>query len=745
MADIEQLQRSLIQADGAGDAAAATVFANEIRRMQGAQTPAPVAAQSEKPWYNNIPGLGDAESAIKQFPRQVGLTARYGMEGLGNAASLVSEPWRIAMNAGAKVAGLPEVPSAGELASNVANRFGLPAPKESSVMDNSGSGERVVGDIARTMAGSAATMGMAGAVAPFTQGVPSAVLKAFSANPGMQLTSAAGSAAAGGAARESGVNPLGQFLASMAGGIAAPAAVSLASPYAKQLATALTPSGKSPELIDREITMTLGKSGVDWSKVNEAVKQSVREDVRKALDVGDALDPAALRRLIDIKSVGGTPTRGMVTLDPVQVTREQNLAKTGANSTDPTLMKLPALQGQNNTATINALNSKGNTNADMYGAGQSNIDRIALADALREAKTGMAYGRADSMPGAETPLNRSSLINNIDAALARENKNAFLPPEIRAMLNNISRGEMQIEGVAHPVPFDAKSIDTLMTTIATAQRSTADGNVKRALGLVRDAIDKTPIQPVKNEFGGNQLVTQEGANFLKGQDAQAGDLIDALRAAKNSHRERMAWQESSAPVSAAIDGAQPDNFIKKFVINGTVADAEALARNGNPEANKAAILTHLKQSALNGASDELGKFGGSAYTKALNGIGDRKLAVFGFSPQEIADLKQIGRARSYMTHQPDGSAVNNSNSGAMVIGKMLDSIAGGAKWLPFGKEYIQSTINGLQQNAAKNVGPALVAPGGASMPFMPSTVPASIYAGLLSSTAIPPRKDDRSR
>jgi hypothetical protein len=222
------------------------------------------------------------------------------------------------------------------------------------------------------------------------------------------------------------------------------------------------------------------------------------------------------------------------------------------------------------------------------------------------------------------------------------------------------------------VPFDVNALDNLMTTIATASRSTNDGNVKAALKLVRDAIDKTEIKPIKADLGGG-LVTAETGAALRAADAQPKELLDALNKARAAHRERMAWQESSKPVEATVNGMQPDQFVRKFVLSGDVADAAAVARSGDPAATKTAILTYLKDKALGGQSDELGTFGAKTYNQTLKNIGDDKLKLF-FSPDEIVELKRLGRAASYMTTQPKGSAVNNSNSGALMLGVGIDAI-----------------------------------------------------------------------
>jgi muramidase (phage lysozyme) len=705
---------------------------------------------------------------INQLLRPVGLTARAGLEGVGIALTAPTEPMRMATEAVSKLFGGPSVASAETMGQRLANLLGLPKPKEKSVMDNSGQAERFGFDVAKTGFSALPVVAGARVAAPFTGGRSQAILNQLSTNPTMQGISAAGAGAGGSVAREYGAPPELELLASIAAGVAAPMA---AAPVGSRVKSAITAAGSKiaptrfgvqPEQVDQIITNTLGKSGFDFSKVPEQVKTALRNDVANALRTGGTFDEAAMSRLIDIRMIeGATPTKGMISLDPRQVTLEQNLAKAGMNSTNSDLQQLGQIQNTNNQALINALNQRGAGDVRspyLMQAGEANVNKISALDAAKQAATSSLYKAAEDTAGGTIPLDRSQLINNIDAALSAQNKNAFLPKEIRDTLNTIAKGEVTVEGVKYPVPFDVNALDNLMTTIATASRSTKDGNVIGALKIVRDAIEKTELKPIKADLGGG-LVTAETGAVLRAADAQPKELLDALNKARASHRERMAWIESSKPVNATVDGMQPDQFIRKFVLSGDVADAAAVAKSGDPVATKTAILTHLKDKALGGQSDELGTFGAATFNKALKDIGDDKLKLF-FSPDEIAELKRLGRAASYMTTQPKGSAVNNSNSGALMVGMGIDAI-GAMGGLPLvgtavgasvaaplakagAKKIFGSAANKADQKEALNLANALAnkVPG---MALGEKITSGALYGSLLQNPQLMQQLDQRLR
>jgi hypothetical protein len=720
-----------------------------------AQTPPP--APPEKSTGESI------MSAVTDFPRQVGLTGRYAIEGAANTLGLPLEPMRMGVSGISQLFGGPPAASMSTYGTKLADLLRLPKPRETSVMDtrtglaNVLPSEQVVGDITTSMASTIPMVSGAGALAKNTTGITSNVANQLAANPMLQYGSAAGAGYGSGLTRESGGDPLQQFFAGLGGGMLAPAAYggakSLLTSAGQKVAPTLT--GKlnpdaaipNPAEVDQIITLKLGQSGIDFSRLPDQVRKSLTADVANALRTGGDLGGDAMRRLLDFRMVEGTtPTKGMITLDPRQVTLEQNLAKTGMNSQDPNLQTLGNVQAANNRALIDALNAQGAGNVQapyLMRAGEASAAKIVAEDVAKKSAASDLYTKASELPGGELPLNRVELVQNIDTALAKANKNAFLPESVRGMINTIAKGEVTIEGVKYPVPFDVKALDNLLTTVATAQRTTSDGNIKAALKIVRDAIDQTEVKPVKSEFGGGQVVTESGASFLKGQDATPKELLDALNKARSAHRERMQWQESSKPVEQTVNGMQPDEFVRKFVLDGDVVDAAAVAKSGDPAATKSAILTHLKDRALGGKSDEMGTFGAATYNKTLKDIGDDKLALF-FSPEEIGELQRLGRVAQYMTLQPKGSAVNNSNSGALVLGAGIDVLANSVGVgfpgiatlaVPFAKKQLQGTLNAAEQRKSLDMGKALsqYTPG---LSLGERAVPASIYAGLLTNPQV---------
>ncbi|MDE2098892.1 MAG: hypothetical protein KGL39_16685 [Patescibacteria group bacterium] len=720
MASLAELEDALVNADKAGDSAAASQLANSIYEAK--------RVQSAKPTTVQVGGM------LNDVGRQVGLTARHGMEGLADTANFFTEPFRIGFE---KVTGMPTAPL-GAIASRAADFIGLPKPQNST--------ERVVGEAAKLMAGTgglakaAPMIGNALAQGPIGT-TASRIWSSLGENIPQQLAAATGAGLAGGASKEAGGNWTQQLAASTLGGLGGAGALALGQAgvnTAKSIGQALSREvggGMSPVQMDVQISNILGKSGVDYSKVPERLRQGLRSELQSALETGKELSPESVARLLDYKAIGATPTRGTVSLDPIQLTKEKNLASIAANMNNSELHGLPRIQNENNATLIRNLNDLGANRGDLMRAGEAAAGTISAVDRGAQEKVSALYRAARDMPGGTTQLERTPFVNAIYDKLAKENKLVFLPDEIGNMLNTISQGQITRNGQTFAVPFNANALDNLLTTISTAQRSTKDGNVKAALKIAREAIDSVPLTPIKETVGGNTLTTQAQAAALRAADAQAQNFMDALNTARSAAKSRFGWQESARPIENVLSGEAPDIFVKKYVIGGTLDDAKAAARYGGGEM-KDAILKYLKGKAINEASDELGKFSQSAYNKALTGLGDRKLALF-FSPEEIDKLKAVGRVAGYEQFQPAGSAVNNSKSGALLLGRGLDMLSSLSSKIPFGKaavvEPMQNIGITIRQNQAQNVGKGLLVPQ-AKQPILPEQliVPGIAMGGLLS-------------
>ena len=636
------------------------------------------------------------ESAISQVPRQFGLTARYGIEGTAAAGGMLVDPFL-------SLAGQKTTAQRG---TNIADLLKLPKPETSQ--------ERIVGDASRLMAGTGLTAGLAGVAAP-GQGantVSRGVLETMASRPGAQVVSAGAAGAAGGAARETGGGPGAQFVASILGGLAGGAGVAGATSLKDKASQWLRASRMQPVELDAKISATiqpiLERSGMTWGDLSSDVKSLLRRDVQQALVTGGTLDDAAVQRLAEYRIVGATPTVGSITLDPVAITRERNLAKIGANSQDPILQSAATRQNQNMQRIAGAMDDLGAAQSQgSYRTGQSLLDMITGRDAAMRTQENALYSQARDTSGRSLDLDREGFVLDAYNRLAASNKGAFLPDGVGKLLEQIRTGSVKINGQDIQTPFNVDVIDNLKTTLSAASRSTQDGNARAAIAAVRDALENVQPSAVGKPVGGNQIVSPSLLSQAQGQaDNMAADALRAFDEARAFARNRRNWQESAPAITAALEDVPPDAFVQRYILGqGREASAENVRRLVNELDNaglrpvvKNYIAEWIKNKATGqiegDAATDVTRFSEAGVKAALKQIGNEKLRLF-FSPEEITRLNAVRRVAGYETVQPTGAAVNNSNTAASLLGPALDLVQNSRliSRIPFG-----DTLRGAAAN-----------------------------------------------
>lgn len=643
---------------------------------------------------SNVVGSGIVDSMM-QVPRQLGLATRYGAEGLADTAGIFSDPLAVASN---RLLGT-KFSTARDATANLLDSVGLPKPETAQ--------ERVVGDASRLLAGTGGFMKAGSLIADGTTGALSAGMRNLASNPGMQAASSLGGGYAGGTARENGEGAIGQLGATVAGGLAAPL---LAQPLISGVQS-IANSVKNilnPDDVNLKVENVIRQAQLDPSLVPSGVMTDIKSRVKSAIQNNQPLSPDAVRRLADYQSVGAKPLRSNLTLDPFDVTREKNLAKLAVNSAGGS--EIATIQNSNNKSLIDGLNSLGaNTSDDMYSAGNKIISTLGDRDARVKNVIGSLYQNARDTNGRSALLDPSYFTNTASNMLDDALLGSKLPADVRNLLNKTAQGEM---------PLTVDVAEQLKTRIGDLQRASIDGSERKALGMVRQALETTPLLEAE------------------GKQAQ-----DAFKIARKANFKYMQMVDKTPALQAVRDGIEPDKFVQQFIIgngkNSNVMDVAMLKSNikSSPEAMNAVkgqILSHLKSNALSGNADEVGKFSPAGFNRAFNAIGERKLGLF-FKPEEIEQLKRIGRVSSYENFQPVGSAVNNSNTAGALFNHGVDFLG---KYVPFGK-MLSEPINNIQltigQRNALNANKAIIA----NQPKQPQRfvplLPLAASQGLLTS------------
>lgn len=200
---VDQLYAKLERADAAGDAEAAKVIADEIRKSQVA--PAKADFRGVQSQANSV-SAAPPPSMVDGLKREAGLGARSVLQGIGSTIGMVTDPFAYAVG----------LPSSREGFTAVADRLGLPTPQNSS--------ERFGGGLTEAVAGGGGLIGIGRNLATRAPGVVKRVGETLASMPGTQLAGLVGGSGASGVTRENGGGTGSQVIAGLVGGLS-PAAL----------------------------------------------------------------------------------------------------------------------------------------------------------------------------------------------------------------------------------------------------------------------------------------------------------------------------------------------------------------------------------------------------------------------------------------------------------------------------------------------------------------------------------------
>lgn len=390
---------------------------------------------------------------------------------------------------------------------------------------------------------------------------------------------------------------------------------------------------------DRIIRQAMQDIGQDINDLPPNAVQALRDQVIGALKQGKQLDPAAMLRRQDFEQAGIQPMLGQITRDPMQFARELNLRGV-ANVGEPIAARLTQ-QNQSLQSGIGGL--RAGAADDAFVAGSQVSGAMKTADEAMRRKVSSLYQAARQSAGKDLDVPLQGLAQDYARILGDFGDN--VPAAIR--------GKFAALGLDPSMPSNQKKIftienaDELLKVINKNDPGMANRPMTTALGELRNALKDSVLA----------------------LDPKGGPFAPAVAAA----RQRFQIQDAVPSLKAAAEGSvAPDDFIKRFVISGKTTEVKGMAKilqQADPEAYaqaRAQIGAHLNRAAFgeNVTADK--PFAAERFNRVLREIGSEKLSAF-FSPDEVSQIKLLGRVGAYIHQAPPASAVNSSNTASALM------------------------------------------------------------------------------
>lgn len=401
---------------------------------------------------------------------------------------------------------------------------------------------------------------------------------------------------------------------------------------------------------------SVGAAGTSYAEqaAAEGVPEALAQKIAAAEKAGK-LNPTAAERHIE---AGSLPvpielTAGQASGDIQQLSHEMN-----SRGKNPELADRFNAQNGQIADNLTAIRDQVSPNVNVPSGtptSQALIDAYKEMDAPIQSQISELYAKARGADGAPALVDAAPQMRDFAAQVGPTRFNA-LPANVQQIFRDAIANQVSLPaGFEHAGssfrPMNVSDLMDIDKTLSGAMRSATDGTVRHDIGMLRDSIVNSQLDP-----------SNAGA-----------DAFAAYKTAQASARARFQAMDADPAYKAAVNDISPagepsplaDDFVRKYVAGGKTANVQNMMRNlsndpVNSELVASALMDHIRSQAGIDLRTGTGNISQAGLNKALQNLGDKTRIVLG--PEASQTLDKLGNVARYTQFQPRGSFVNNSNT-----------------------------------------------------------------------------------
>ena len=268
-----------------------------------------------------------------------------------------------------------------------------------------------------------------------------------------------------------------------------------------------------------------------------------------------------------------------------------------------------------------------------------------------------AYTNLEELNNGKFPLDAKKVAQNALEKLNEKDDIDFLPDTWKKRLDDYASGEKDL---------NLNKFEHLRTQLATAIRGEGNGNIRNAIGHIKDALEELPLtDETAIEF-------KDAADTARSLFRQQKDLLNPKKSTYNKLYS-MAYEDNRTPMEIETGNvAHPASkgFFENFVAGNKTTPADLsraiqLVGKDTPAHHEiiAGLVDHLKQKA--GVIDDKGNISQAALNKELNKLGPNLDLLAGTEvANRLRNIGDVARLSEHVRNKAGGSA-NVSQSGIL--------------------------------------------------------------------------------
>ena len=403
-------------------------------------------------------------------------------------------------------------------------------------------------------------------------------------------------------------------------------------------------SGRTSEAATRVVDDAVAASDFD---IPVAQREQMFNQADNALRSSKDIDSETMLNQALLEKHGIKGTKAQISRYPTEWRDEKELAKLNSRLLSTYDNQIDQFDGLVRGAIDDTGASANNTYAKMDDA----YGKLRESDKAAQSNIGQLYDDARGLSGNDAQLNHVRFINQASQELEDNGVGSFMKGDIKGIF----------KGMFDDPDFKlthAKS-EEINKVLNARLRTTTDGNERHALGIIKDNLQKE-VDNTIDELSGSL-----------GSGASDGGLVaaqGAWKAARGAARERFQDIDKIPALKAAIDGKNPDKAFGKFVLNSDLNDLTGMVGQLKkaPEGDQSiadiqgAVMEHFLGQATKSNSGAISPHG---LNKAIEDFGEDRMKIL-FTPEQTSHIKEIKKVSDLLFQQPNGAAVNHSNTAA---------------------------------------------------------------------------------
>jgi len=409
-------------------------------------------------------------------------------------------------------------------------------------------------------------------------------------------------------------------------GAASPVIMGMFKPAARFARTKSETIAGAAAASDDAIGQVAKETGASINDLDPTFVQFIRDQAANAFRQGKQLNAAALVRSEEFKKLGMPYLQGQITRDPNAFAMERNLRATTAGR--PIMNVLETQKARLH----DVLGAPASGASDNFASGDLIIRTLGAQDDAARAAISAEYKLARESVGKDLELPLQGLSQ--DYARVSDEFGDLIPSGVRNQFDKFG-----VTGARQTKLYTMEEADKLLKVIN--QNKSDNPAINAALIQLRNSVKKS----------------------ITDVDANGGPYAKAVRMAAARFRAL----DANPAAAAVYEGrAIPDDFVRRYIINGKTKDVRALALALRDNADafgqaKSQIAEDIRRAAFGEDLAADAAVAPERLARKLRELGDDRMGSF-FSPQEIANYRLAANVATYIEKHPNAAAVNTSNT-----------------------------------------------------------------------------------